>query len=123
MTLAHPPAKPGRDTNRRRRVGARWRLTVAAALFASAALPAVGGPSAAGGAESGCWRAGTAPGLFDWSATPGIACRDGTAAAFAGAPVQAATEAPAGNAPAGRSGTPAQLSFSGSAYVGIAVLY
>lgn len=93
-----------------------WRLPVAALALACAGLPAVAGPSA-------CWTPESAPGLFDWSATPGIACRDESATPHPGQPIPVAAATSADRHVAPGPGTSPQITFSGSAYMGIAVAF
>ena len=93
-----------------------WRVRVAALTLACASGPAVAGPAA-------CWTPGDAPGLFDWSATPGIACRDGSATVQPGPPVPVAAATSADGPAAPDPGTTPQITFSGTAHAGIAVAF
>lgn len=96
---------------------------IRAALLAALGLaPALADP-AVSSASGGCWRPGTAPDLFAWSASPGIACRD-SADSFAPSPVAPATTvSTADSASPNRDETATEFTFSGSAYVGIAVAF
>ncbi|MCB1355465.1 MAG: hypothetical protein KDK53_02850 [Maritimibacter sp.] len=98
-------------------------LLSAALALACAALPAAGDTSVHTGPGTRCWGPGTAPGLFDWSASPGIACRDGGAAAAPDATAPLATAAQDGLQAPRTPGAPAQITISGSAYVGIAATF
>lgn len=98
--------------------GRRWTAPVLLVAFALASVLALAEP-----VDTACWRPGTAPGLFSWSAAPGIACRDSAESGdILPETAVAATmpQAEAGVAPAGEA---ARVTFSGTAYVGVAVAF
>ncbi|HCQ64399.1 MAG TPA: hypothetical protein DIU07_04130 [Rhodobacteraceae bacterium] len=90
-------------------------------LFGAAA--AVSDPAGPDAAATGCWSPGGAPALFSWSGTPGIACRDGAGASGSAHETQRSATAPGSAQDTGGAATPAQVTFSGTAYVGIAVAF
>lgn len=127
-TVELPSGSPAGMNDPSRGVGPRRRLSVSAALltvvFGGVAVPALGDTAAATGPGGGCWALGATPGLFDWTAAPGIACRDGAASAPSVPPPAQPTASALANGQAPRGpGAPPQVTFSGSAYAGIAVAF
>lgn len=119
MTVSQTDPMPTREPNSTRGGATRWRL--AALVLACVALPAAGDTSAATGGA--CWVPGTTPGLFDWTATPGIACRNGSGLAGTAVAAPTATAGHADRRTPQNPDTPTQFTFSGSAYMGIAVAF
>jgi len=72
--------------------------------------------------RSSCWDLTTPPGLFDWPSRPSVACRDGVPAQTGASATPDATSLAA--APAFAPATPeTAVTFSGTAYVGVAVRF
>lgn len=100
-------------------------LAVGLAAAAVATAPAM----AQDAATLGCWERTGAPGLFDWKASPSIACRDKAQSADAPKPAPAPAQADAGGAVAPGStgstgnGDAMALSFSGELYMGLGVAF
>lgn len=112
------PGGPGRRP--------RWTAPLIALVAFSCAAPSLGDPGRperAREAAPACWSPGSAPALFAWSASPGIACRNGADGSVTARSLPVAPSDP-GQPPArpGK-GQPAQITFSATAYVGIAATF
>ena len=101
----------------------RWTGPILALLVLFGAAPVMSDPAGADSAATSCWSPGGAPALFSWSTTPGIACRDGAEATGPQEAPPTPATAPGWAQATGGAATPAQVTFSGTAYVGVAVAF
>ncbi len=91
-------------------------------VIAGAAAPALGGPGTPADSAVTCWSPGAAPALFSWPASPGIACRD-LADGRTPTGSDAVTGATAARPGPAQTRPDTQITFSGSAYFGIAAAF
>ena len=94
---------------------------VLAVLLAMTAQPVSADP---GATPPGCWSPGDAPGLFAWTASPGVACRDAAETAApdpppvpVAVPLDLWPPAPSDAVPA------TTVTLSGTAYFGVAAAF
>lgn len=85
---------------------------VAGLVLAALALPAL-----ADEGQTSCWDLTRPPGIFDWNASPSVACRDSAEAAPPTLLPQPGPRTPEPQTAADRSET--SITFSGNAYVGV----
>lgn len=123
MTLHDIPTR-GRPRLTLRRSAQHGAGVALAILIAAAAGPGLGDPASLTAGSTSCWTPGSAPALFSWSATPGISCRD---AADGGLPPSAVlpggTAAQTTDPDPSRADPRTQITFSGSAYFGLAAVF
>ena len=87
-------------------------------------LAAMTATAASAADTSECWSYGGATGVFGWDGTPSVACRDVARTTPAPPPAPPRATQPGGASPRpipGSSDT--QVTFSGSAYFGVAVTF
>lgn len=94
-------------------------VAVAGLVACLTSAPVLAEPDTGTDQAAGCWPAGEAPALFSWSASPGIACRDRGPAEAA---VTAGAVAPTGTS-AAKDAPQTKVTFSGTAYFGIAASF